>query len=299
MKADRTNKASFFGDSANMPVLLLTAAVDARNGRGCLFSTEERRRQYLHAFEFYMRFLVRNQDICKGVVFCENSGADLSPFKVLVPETVRERVEFVSLDKDAFRPEMGKSYNEMLTLDMAVSDSSLLREDGLFLKLTGRYPIWNIRRLVRDLVRFPDRISVCCFHWPAGRWLSRHPPLVDTRCIAIRKSVWEKSFKGLYETADHGVGRHFETIAEEVSSLHADDLGWVQAFSRPPLILGKQGGVKRIAGVAIPKTIEPVFLFATYCLHWLQLVRRGRSSFHHDDRMPLRSLTENAEDMRK
>lgn len=271
MKTDRTKETSFLVDPANMPVLLLTAAVDARNGRGCLFSTEERKRQYLHAFGFYMRFLVRNQDICKGIVLCENSGADLSPFKVLVPETVRDRVEFVSLDKDAFRPEMGKSYNEMLTLDMAVFDSSLLREDGLFLKLTGRYPIWNIRRLVRDLVRFPDRISVCCFHWPASRWLSRHPPLVDTRCIAVRKSVWVESFKGLYATADHDVGRHFEVIAEEVASHHADAPGWVQAFSRPPLILGKQGGVKRIAGLTIPKCIEPVFLFATYLLHCVHL----------------------------
>lgn len=271
MNFENNDQLRSHGASANIPVLLLTAAVDARNGRGCLFSTEERKRQYLHAFKFYLRFLVRNRAVCKGILFCEDSGADLSPFRALVPAEISDRVEFISLDKDAFRPEMGKSYNEMLMLDMAVGSSSLLRDDGLFLKLTGRYPIWNIRRLVQDLVRVPDRISVCCFHWPAGRWLSRHPPLVDTRCIAVRKSVWMESFKGLYVTADHDVGRHFEVIAEEVSSHHVGNPGWVHAFSRPPLILGKQGGVKRIAGVTIPKCIEPVFLFATYVLHCMHL----------------------------
>jgi len=34
----------------NRPFLLLTAAVDARNGDACLFTKEERYKQYLHAF---------------------------------------------------------------------------------------------------------------------------------------------------------------------------------------------------------------------------------------------------------
>jgi len=69
----------------NRPWLLLTAAVDARNGVGCLFSRSEREKQYIHSFRHFLRFFGKNQDLCKGIVFCENSGADLAPFKWLVP----------------------------------------------------------------------------------------------------------------------------------------------------------------------------------------------------------------------
>lgn len=259
-------------NKANRPFLLLTAAVDARNGAACLFSKEERFKQYLHTFRWYMRFLQKNPMLCRGLVFCENSEADLSAFRALVPEDWKDRVEFISLPMDGFRPEKGKTYNEMRTLDLAMERSDLLGPRDLFIKLTGRYPVRNIRRLAADVASKRDAISVCFFRWPeVRRFGSPHPALCDTRCIAIRKSVWNDCFKGLYKTADNAKHRHFETIAREITDSHAGESGWIQGFSRPPLILGKQGGIKRIAGVAVPKWIEPVLLFATYLLHWKTL----------------------------
>lgn len=262
--------------SDNRPFLLLTAAIDARNGADCLFSKEQRLRQYLHAFRFYIRFLRRNQDICKGIVFCENSEADLSPFEKTVPADLRSKVEFVALSKDGFLPAKGKSYNEMRTLDIAMDVSTMLGPDDLFLKLTGRYPIHNIRRLVRDAAARNQPISVCYFRWPGvKRFGSPHPPLCDTRCIAIRKSTWNANFRDLYKSADNAKHRHFENIVLEVVDKHAGAPGWVQGFSRPPLILGKQGGTKRIAGIAVPKIVEPVLLLATYLIHWKTMRRQG------------------------
>lgn len=252
----------------NRPFLLLTAAVDARNGDACLFTKEERYKQYLHAFRWYMRFLQKNPTLCRGLIFCENSEADLSEFRAFVPPEWKDRVEFLSLPMDGFRPEKGKTYNEMRTLDLAMERSSLLGPLDLFIKLTGRYPVRNIRRLAADVASKRDDVSVCFFRWPeVRRFGSPHPALCDTRCIAIRKSVWSDCFKGLYKTADNAKHRHFETIAREITDSHAGESGWIQGFSRPPLILGKQGGVKRIAGVAVPKWIEPALLLATYLLH--------------------------------
>lgn len=252
----------------NLPFLLLTAAVDARNGRDCLFSPLERRKQYLHAFRYYLRVLEHNSDLCAGIVFCENSDADLDDFRRLVSPALRRKVEFVSLSPDGFRPEKGKSWNEMRTLDLVMEESKLLSDSDLCVKLTGRYPVRNIVRLLQDLVTCKRHISVCYFRWPGGsRFGSPHPPLCDTRCIAFRKKVWKECFLGLYQTADTSKRRHFETIALDVVEKNLSDQSWVRVFSRPPLILGKQGGIKRVAGIAIPKWIEPVFLLVTYFLH--------------------------------
>lgn len=196
-------------ETERRPYLLLTAAVDARNGAACMFSKNERYRQYLHAFKWYMGILDRNSDLFGGLVFCENSEADLSEFRTSVPERLNPRVEFISLPMDGFRPERGKSYNEMRTLDLAMERTELLGEDDVFVKLTGRYPVRNIRRMVKDLRLLPEKPNVCYFRM---RFNGRHPDLADTRCIAFRKSIWKKFFSGLYETADNATHRHFEGI---------------------------------------------------------------------------------------
>ena len=184
-------------NEANRPYLLLTAAIDARNGAACLFTKEERYKQYLRAFRWYMRFLRKNPGICKGLVFCENSETDLTEFRDSVPKEWKSRVEFISLPVDGFRPEKGKTYNEMRTLDLSLERSSLIASNDLFIKLTGRYPVRNIRRLVSDVSFIQRNVDACFFRWPGGhRFGNPHPPLCDTRCIAFRKKRLGGIFPG-------------------------------------------------------------------------------------------------------
>lgn len=245
----------------NSPFLLLTAAIDARNGAACLFTESERYRQYLHSFRWYMRFLKRHSDICRGILFCENSEADLTEFKKVVPEALSDRVEFISLPREGFRPEKGKSYNEMRTIDLSLAKSSLLGDEDVFVKLTGRYPVRNLSRLLSDLVAIRNEVSVCYFRMRFG---GRHPDVADTRCIAFRKSVWAKHFAGLYKTADNTIHRHFENIVLDVLDKHLSEPDWTEGFSRPPLVLGKQGHVKHIGHFAVPKCVEWAYLLAQY-----------------------------------
>lgn len=248
-------------NEANRPVLLLTAAVDARNGDACLFSKQERYTQYLHAFRWYMRFLQKNPTLCRGLVFCENSEADLSEFHASVPPEWKDRVEFISLSMEGFRPEKGKTYNEMRTLDLSLKRSALIGPDNLFVKLTGRYPVRNIRRMVLDLTDNPSTINLCYFRDTYGY---EHQPLAETRCIAFRRKTWDTHFRGLFKTADNATKRHFETIVLEVVDKNHDAPGWIEGFSNPPFILGKQGHVKRIKGIPLPKWIEPLYLVAAW-----------------------------------
>lgn len=226
-----------------------------------MFSRSERYKQYLHTFRWYVHFLKRNSDLCKGLLFCDNSEADLSEFRDVVPDSLSNRIEFISLPMKGFRPEKGKSYNEMRTLDLAMERSSLLASDDVFIKLTGRYPVRNIRRMVKDLRLLQEAVAICYFRMRFG---GRHSDLADTRCIAFRKSVWQEHFAGLYETADNATHRHFEGIVLEVIDKHRGETGWTEGFSCPPLILGKQGHVKRIGRIAVPKCCEWAYLLAQY-----------------------------------
>jgi len=251
----------------NRPWLLLTAAVDARNGVGCLFSRSEREKQYIHSFRHFLRFFGKNQDLCKGIVFCENSGADLAPFKLLVPFELTDRVEFLSLSPDPFRPEMGKSWNEMLTIDTALEQTQKIGTDELFVKVTGRYPVLNLRTVFRNVCKTPDAVHMQFFPMMPMQGVSRNgrPPLADTRCIAIRRSVWKTDFEGKYETTI--VNKiHFEHVAFQVWKEHREDnrFGFMK---EAPLILGKQGSTMRIRGLAVPKTLEPLFLLARRMVH--------------------------------
>lgn len=185
----------------------------------------------------------------------------MSEFRNAVPPAWKERVEFISLPMDGFRPEKGKSFNEMRTIDLSLERTSLIGFDDVFVKLTDRYPVRNIRRLLLDLISMRGDIHACWFRMRFG---GRHPELADTRCIAFRKSVWEHFFFGLYETADNRTHRHFENIVLEVVSRHASEPGWMEGFSRPPLILGKQGHVKRIGPVVVPKCLEWAYLLGQY-----------------------------------
>lgn len=96
------------------------------------------------------------------------------------------------------------------------------------------------------------------------RFGGRHPDIADTRCIAFRKSIWENHFSGLYRTLDAKVDRHFEHIVLEVVDQNASESGWVEGFSHPPLILGKQGHVKRVGPFVVPKCVEWVYLLVQY-----------------------------------
>jgi hypothetical protein len=138
-------------------VLLMTASIDPRGCFGSMFSAAERRQQYLHAFAFYLRELDRGTSF-NQIVFCENSGADLSEFRALVPTKQKGNVEFCEFAPALFDGAKGKSYNEALLIDRVLSTSRLLAdEDTFFFKVTGRYAILNIRHFIRACrKRLPD-----------------------------------------------------------------------------------------------------------------------------------------------
>lgn len=261
-------------NNPNQPILLMTAAV---NPRGCgMFSVETRECQYLHSLAFVCRKLRKHPELFSSVLFCDNSGWNLSRLKNSIPESLRERIHFISFSPEEFDPSRlteynQKSYNEMLMMDKVMEEtSSKFNDDNpLFLKVTGRFPILNLVRMAKGLSQANHSVQFCIFpqiaHFKSALF---HPVTwADARCFAFRKSVWTSVFQGAYKNNKAGLV-YEEDQLDSAFKNHAGEEGW-DLFEYPPLTMGKQGHKVFYHGLLIPKWIEPVFLLYFWVLDYL------------------------------
>ena len=128
--------------------LLMTASVDPRGMLGANFSPAVREKMYIDALGFYLDELAGDE--YGKIVFVENSGWDLASIKGRLGCRANDRVEFMSLDPGGFDVRRGKGFNEFLLVSQAIRRSDAVQRAGAFLKVTGRYPVFNIKMFVRD-----------------------------------------------------------------------------------------------------------------------------------------------------
>lgn len=247
--------------------ILMTASIDATGCSGARFSASKRLRQYKSAFRFYLKQLRRLKG-CQ-LVFCENTGWDLLGFRAMVPKELQSRVKIVSLPLDGFNKWYGKTYNEMLLIDKALKMPGVFQDsDCVVIKVTGRYPIYNIQKLVEDVeCAFNDTITECvCL--PAVSFWGRPGMTIDTRCVAFSSSFWLRSLMGTYQAGD----KLFfgEIMVKYLSAART------KFFKRPFFIIGEQGGFRRIKGIALPAFLDPPILLVSF-ISRLWMMRRNQS----------------------
>ena len=121
--------------------MLMTASVSTRGMKGADFSDEAREKMYLETLEYYLREFPGRE-----IVFVENSGWDLAAVgrKIAADGADLSHVEFIALGPEGFDVSKGKGYNESLMLTMAIRQSEAIRAAGAFMKVTGRYPSYNL-----------------------------------------------------------------------------------------------------------------------------------------------------------
>ena len=101
--------------------LVMTASVSTRGMVGACFTDEEREKMYRESLMIYEKMLIGGGETYK-IVFVDNSGWDLSSIKSSVKEN--PSIEFLSLDSEDF------------------------------FKVTGRYPIYNIKYFIDYASKF-------------------------------------------------------------------------------------------------------------------------------------------------
>lgn len=134
----------------NMIPLLLTASVDTRGMKGAKFTAWEREKMYVDTLNYYISdFSKRKDDFT--IVFAENSGWKESSILSKLHKADNVSIEYVALSPEKFDQMKGKSYNEMLMIDLVTECNETIRQKGAFFKLTGRFSILNVYKLLKKV----------------------------------------------------------------------------------------------------------------------------------------------------
>ncbi len=146
--------------------LVMSAAVNP-NGMPDISAESllDREAQYIRTLQFY------NASPCiPRILFVENSNWDLTHIKQAVGDS--GKIEYLSIDGNTYPRVWGKGYGEFLLLDRAVDFLSKRNNDGLFVKVTGRFPILNISTMVKEFSRRKNlQLSVDVIEHPLYDWL--------------------------------------------------------------------------------------------------------------------------------
>ena len=221
----------------------MTASVNPRGMSGLSVNgIAEREGQYLGTLQFYLQC-----DAIGEIVFIENSAHDLAAFRKLTEAYPQKRVEFISCDLNGYPREWGKSYGELLTLDYASEHSALVKEAGGYFKVTGRFPILNIGRLLAEASRrqlwelFCDNKDHRIYDWLHNGWTGH---ACDTRFFGVTLEFYRRHFYGRAGELNDSKNKLIEFMFFETARAAADECRVVRRFRTEPEYAGKAGHVQ-------------------------------------------------------
>lgn len=240
----------------------MTASVSTRGMKKAYFSDEERERMYVETLNIYIDGIMQNE--AQDIVFAENSGWDLEHLKSQLHPYDSRRLIFISLPPECFDISKGKGYNELLMMNMAIEQCRVLLDAGGFVKVTGRYPFYNLSYFVDQASKAIENGSVLycdvkdhrLYDWLRLGWSghSFYAPLYGVRIDYYLQSIAPR-YKDLNDYDGHMVeGELYKLMKQEMAhgiSKWRGDIGRgkiVARFKREPVCGGLQGS--RIAAVS-------------------------------------------------
>ena len=232
----------------------MTASVSTRGMKGACFTDEEREAMYVSALLFYMEHLLQ-KDKRYAIVFAENSGWDLQRIKNRMPPYDEERVEWISLPPDEFDINKGKGYNELLMITKAVLQSGIIQRANFFFKVTGRYPIYNVKRFADKACQFiqeqhGDLYADIKDHQLYDRlrlgWCGH---AFDCRLFGVKVDYYMRYMAPLYAKCDDYKGCLLERVLFELVNMRNGKLSL--RFDREPHFGGMEGS--NVAAISFTK----------------------------------------------
>ena len=213
--------------------ILMTASICTHGMKGAFFSDKEREQMYLDAILYYCK-LFENDKMQPNIIFAENSDWDLTYIKNQVNY---QNIEYISLSSSQFDISKGKGYNEFLLIDKTLEKSKFLKDGIGFFKVTGRYPIINIRTFIQkiketDLIYcdFKDHKIYDCL----GLKWSGHS--CETRIFYINRLFYNDNLKDQYKKCNDYTGYFAENLMyDSVRSLNRKNIIIIILFNRQPV----------------------------------------------------------------
>jgi hypothetical protein len=203
--------------SANF-VLCMTATIDPMGMPG-VSRPDPRAREsdYLQCLQYYCR----HDPQIHRILFLENSGWPLERLQreARFNNPYGKTLEFVSLRCNEFPRELGKGYGEFLMLDEGLRSSCLVRDADYIAKITGRYRLLNLTRLIE---RMQSARGLLCdvrdhdiYRRLGIRATARY---CDTRFFAFLPAFYERQIRGAYIRCNDARGYYAENLLFEVAT---------------------------------------------------------------------------------
>jgi hypothetical protein len=209
-------------------VLLLTATIDP--GATPMVARGDpavRLQDYTHALEAWL-----NSRAARRVVFCENSGHDLTALKSVAAHRCDCEVEFLSFSGNHYGRERGKGYSELKIIEHAIERSELIAESEVIIKCSGRLTVRNATTVLRAIAT--TQFDIMCF-------LRQHLAFADSRLFAATPLFIREYFSPRIDMIDDFAGIYFEhALACATARALADRRQW-RPFPVFPRIEGVSG----------------------------------------------------------
>lgn len=217
-------------------ILLMTTTVTPLAGIPALARTDpaKRMQDYRASIAFYSDLL---KDCFDGIIFAENSATDIAA--IMADANVKHRldlVEFLSFYGLDFPPQYGRGYGEFRMIDYAVAHSKLLMPDDIVWKVTGRYIVKNIKRIVRSR---PSNADLYCH-------LRNYPyRLCELYLMAWNSAGYENILRGVYPALRNDIvpGKHSteEALFRDLIDQSSGRAKIVPRFAAVPIVEGVRG----------------------------------------------------------
>jgi hypothetical protein len=242
-------------------ILLMTATITPLPGIPVLARTDPKARlqDYQASLAFYSGLLGGCFD---AIIFAENSNSDVSSLIAASKKRGHfDSLEFISFYGLDYEPKHGRGYGEFRLVDHVVSTSKLLRSDDVIWKVTGRYIVKNIERIVASR---PPASDLYCH-------LRNYPyRMSELYLMAWTRRGYEALIKGIYPKLSNDIipGKYTveETLFREAVDRASGTTNIVPRFKVVPVVQGVQGwdnrqfsnpwsikiAGKRIANILIP-----------------------------------------------
>jgi hypothetical protein len=202
--------------------VILTATIDP-GGTPLLTlrDPEQRLADYLRAFRSWLATTY-------PLVVCENSGADLAPLRAIADEGGRP-VELLGYNDNTAAQSRGKGAGEAEILRHVLAESKTAADADLLMKVSGRYYIRNVDRLLRRTLSLGDADSYADLWW----WFRD----AQSDCFLATRNFIARYLLPHAEAIDDSAGFYLEhALARAVQSSLADGGRWLPLGLAPDLI---------------------------------------------------------------
>lgn len=171
------------------------------------------------------------------MVFVENSGVSIEHWKDRFGEKLNlEIIQFNPDDPVAsagFDNSKGKGYNEYLMIKKALQTSERLRECSHFLKITGRYAMLNIKKMIKEIERraedkvFFDDVKDNVLLDVIGKGNRYGIHWGDSRYFVASIDYYKKNLMDIYMRMNDYNGNDAESVLFGLYKRHKDDAQWL------------------------------------------------------------------------